>query len=112
MRSSNLSRFILAFYLVVLMLPIYWVINMSLKTNQDIVSGLTLYPHHVTFAKSLYILTDPTWVHGFQVSLTFVAINTLISVTVALPCDDVSMTLLPDQTCTCIPPAAKVGYSR
>ena len=85
MRSSGLSRFILAFYLIVLMLPIYWVINMSLKTNQDIVSGLTLYPHHVTFAKYLYILTDPTWVHGFQVSLTFVAINTLISVTVALP---------------------------
>ena len=85
MRSSNLSRIILAFYLFLLMLPIYWLINMSVKTNQDIVSGLTLYPHHVTFAKYLYILTDPTWVNGFRVSLTFVAINTIISVTVALP---------------------------
>ena len=29
-------------YLVFLMLPIYWLVNMSLKTNTEISSGLTL----------------------------------------------------------------------
>jgi glycerol transport system permease protein len=82
MRQGVLPRVILAFYLVILMLPIYWLINMSLRTNSDIVSGLALWPHNPTFEKYLQIFNDPTWVHGFGVSLTYVAINTVISVTV------------------------------
>ena len=66
-------------------LPIYWLINMSLRTNEDIMSGLVIWPRHPSLAKYYFILHDPTWVHGFLVSLTYVAINTVISVTVALP---------------------------
>jgi glycerol transport system permease protein len=67
------------------MLPIYWLINMSLRTNSDIVSGMALWPHNPTLEKYFKIFNDPTWVHGFGVSLTYVAINTVISVVVALP---------------------------
>ena len=85
MRQGALPRIILAVYLVVLMLPIYWLINMSLRTNSDIMSGMALWPHHPTLEKYFQIFSDPTWVHGFGVSLTYVAINTVISVAVALP---------------------------
>ena len=37
-------------YIIVLLLPIYWLINMSFKTNGEIVSSLTLYPHAPTIA--------------------------------------------------------------
>jgi glycerol transport system permease protein len=85
MRQGLVSKFVLVAYLVLLMLPVYWLINMSLRTNSDIMSGLTLWPHHPTLEKYVGIFNDPSWVHAFGVSLTYVAINTIISVTVALP---------------------------
>src|ERR1039458_1044389 len=85
LRSGVLPKVGLVIYLVCLMLPIYWLINMSLRSNEDIMSGLSILPHHPTLTKYFFILNDPTWVHGFLVSLTYVAINTVISVTVALP---------------------------
>jgi glycerol transport system permease protein len=85
MKHSLAARIGLIVYLVLLMLPIYWLINLSLRSNEDIMSRMALYPPHPTLAKYVSILSDPTWVHAFGVSLTYVAINTVISVTVALP---------------------------
>ena len=85
MRRSIAPKLGLTLYLIMLMLPVYWLINMSLRTNADIVSGLALFPRHPTLEKYIAIFQDPTWVHAFGVSLTYVAINTVISVTVALP---------------------------
>ena len=36
-------------YLFFLMLPIYWLINMSLKTNTEISTTMTLWPREITF---------------------------------------------------------------
>jgi glycerol transport system permease protein len=80
-----LPRLGLWLYLICLMLPIYWLINLSLRTNEDIMAKMEAWPHHITFVKYAEIFRDPTWVHAFGVSLTYVAINTVISVTVALP---------------------------
>jgi glycerol transport system permease protein len=85
MRSGLASRIVFAVYLLLLMLPIYWLISLSLRTNEDIMSGLMFYPHHPTIEKYVAIFNDPTWVHAFGVSLSYVALNTIISVTVALP---------------------------
>src|ERR1700722_21040072 len=85
MRRGSLSNCVIVLYLIVLMLPIYWLIKMSLQTNATIMSGLTLWPWHPTLEKYRDIFNDPTWVHAFVISLTYVAINTVISVTVALP---------------------------
>src|ERR1700744_1710656 len=85
MKGGILPKIGLVFYLVCLMLPIYWLINMSLRSNEDIMSGLAIWPRHPSLVKYFFILQDPTWVHGFRVSLTYVAINTVISVAVALP---------------------------
>ena len=72
-------------YLLVLFLPIYWLLNMSFKTNDEITSHLSLWPHHVSFANYGHIFSDPAWYLGFLHSLEYVLLNTVISVTVALP---------------------------
>ncbi|WP_159711370.1 carbohydrate ABC transporter permease [Geminicoccus flavidas] len=75
----------LVVYFVFLLLPIYWLVNMSLKTNQEILSGLTLFPREPTLANFHTILTDPSWYMGYVNSLIYVVMNTVISLSVALP---------------------------
>lgn len=72
-------------YVVFLLVPIYWLLNMSLKTNQEILSGLTLFPKELTFANYAVIFSDPAWYSGYINSLIYVATNTVISLAVALP---------------------------
>ncbi|KAA0572623.1 MULTISPECIES: carbohydrate ABC transporter permease [Azospirillum] len=67
------------------MLPIYWMVNMSFKTNEEILSGLTLYPHNPTLRNYAVIFTDPSWYSGYINSIYYVTLNTIISLTVALP---------------------------
>ena len=67
------------------MLPIYWLVNMSLKTNTEITTGLTLWPREITFENYVKIFTDPSWYGGYINSLTYVIINTVLSISLALP---------------------------
>ncbi len=72
-------------YILFLMLPIYWLVAMSFKTTNEILSGFTLFPQTWTFANYIEIFTDPTWYWGYINSIIYVTINTVISITVALP---------------------------
>jgi glycerol transport system permease protein len=74
-----------AIYILFLMLPIYWLLNMSFKTTNEILRGFTLYPHDFTLESYREILTNPVWYSGYINSIIYVTINTLISVSVALP---------------------------
>ncbi|MFS2008515.1 carbohydrate ABC transporter permease [Azospirillum sp. CT11-132] len=67
------------------MLPIYWMVNMSFKTNEEILSGLTLFPRNPTLQNYVTIFTDPSWYSGYINSIYYVTLNTVISLTVALP---------------------------
>ena len=67
------------------MLPIYWMLNMSLKTNEEIVGVFSLWPQQLTFANYHTIFTDPSWYSGYINSMIYVALNMVLSVTVALP---------------------------
>ncbi len=82
---SNKSAFVMTLYILFLMLPIYWLINMSLKTNQEILSSFSLWPTHLTFDNYKVIFTDASWYNGYLNSITYVVMNTLISLAVALP---------------------------
>ena len=73
------------FYIVFALLPIYWMLNMSLRTNEEILSTFSLFPNHLTFANYMTIFTDASWYSGYINSLIYVAINTVVSVLVALP---------------------------
>jgi glycerol transport system permease protein len=72
-------------YLLFALLPIYWMINMSLKTNNEILSSFSLWPDNPTLENYYKIFTDPSWYSGYINSLIYVAINTVITLTVALP---------------------------
>jgi glycerol transport system permease protein len=76
---------VMTLYLLFLMLPIYWLVNMSLKTNTEITSGLTLWPREITFDNYIKIFTDESWYSGYINSLTYVIINTVLSIAFALP---------------------------
>jgi len=86
-------------YIVFLMLPIYWLLAMSFKTTNEILGGFTLWPQTFTTENYDTILCglpdiwggavpqgcDTTWIWGYVNSLTYVTINTVISLAVALP---------------------------
>lgn len=72
-------------YIVFLMLPIYWLLNMSFKTTNEILGSFTLWPQKFTLENYVVIFTDPVWYNGYFNSLSYVAINTVLAVAVALP---------------------------
>jgi len=81
----NSRVIVMTLYLVFLLLPIYWLLNMSLKTNTEILNEFTLWPRDLTLANYATILTDPAWYMGYVNSLIYVSLNTVISLAVALP---------------------------
>ena len=81
----NGAAVVMVIYILFLMLPIYWLVNMSFKTNQEITSTFTLFPQTFTLANYQTILTDPSWYMGYVNSLIYVVMNTVISLAVALP---------------------------
>ncbi|PKP73086.1 MAG: sugar ABC transporter permease [Alphaproteobacteria bacterium HGW-Alphaproteobacteria-6] len=82
MRKRSLIPLI---YILFLMLPIYWLVAMSFKSTQEILGGFSLFPQTWTLASYRTIFTDPTWYWGYLNSIAYVSLNTVISVTVALP---------------------------
>ncbi|WP_334186970.1 carbohydrate ABC transporter permease [Noviherbaspirillum sp.] len=83
--QKRLTVPILVIYLLLSLLPIYWMLNMSLKTNEEIVGALTMWPNNLTFDNFKTIFTDPSWYDGYINSIIYVAINMVLSVTIALP---------------------------
>lgn len=79
------SVLVMLLYLLFLMIPIYWLISMSFKTNLEIVGGFSLYPRDFTLQNYVTILTDPSWYMGYINSIIYVVMNTVISVGAALP---------------------------
>ncbi|MFC3283120.1 carbohydrate ABC transporter permease [Litchfieldella rifensis] len=72
-------------YIIFLMLPIYWLIIISVQPNGEILGGFNLWPETLTFDNYIKIFTSSTWYWGYLNSLTYVILNTAISLTVALP---------------------------
>ncbi|MDJ0935965.1 MAG: carbohydrate ABC transporter permease [Kiloniellales bacterium] len=75
----------LIIYFGFLLLPIYWMLNMSLQTNADILADFSLFPRNLTLQNYVKIFEDPSWYWGYLNSIIYVSINTAISLTVALP---------------------------
>lgn len=75
----------LAAYLALIMLPVYWMLNMSLRTNADIMADFALIPTNLTFENYIKIFTDSTWYSGYINSIIYVVMNTVISLVTALP---------------------------
>jgi len=76
---------VMSAYLAFMMIPIYWLVIMSFKPNSEILGAVTLWPRSFTLANYGRIFSDPTWYMAYVHSLTYVAINTVLSLAVALP---------------------------
>lgn len=72
-------------YVVLLLVPIYWLITMAFKTNGEIAGGITLFPQSPTLANFRIIFGDSAWYFGYVNALIYVVINVIISVGVAIP---------------------------
>lgn len=85
MKMNKRKGFGITVYIILLMLPIYWLLNMSFKTNQEILGQLTFFPHDFTLANYATIFTDPSWYSGYINSMIYVSMNVVITLLVALP---------------------------
>jgi len=72
-------------YILFLLVPIYWLLNMSFKHNDEILGSLTLWPNNFTFDNYIVIFTDPSWYMGYVNSMIYVSMNMVITLVVALP---------------------------
>lgn len=78
-------RILLVGYGIYLLIPLYWLVTISLQANADIVSGFSVIPDAVSFANFAEISASEVWRSAFANSLTYVVLNSGISLLVAIP---------------------------
>ena len=79
------GKILLGVYFLFIILPLYWMIKMSLQSNEDILGAFSFFPVNPSFDNYVTIFTDPSWYTGYLNSLTYVFMNMAISLSVALP---------------------------
>ena len=72
-------------YFIALFIPIYWMLNTSLKTDNEILKGLTFFPQDLTFKNYIEIFTSSLWRNSFLNSIIYVCMNVVISLVAAIP---------------------------
>src|SRR5262245_15901559 len=85
MNRRTLRVLALAGWAAYLLLPVYSLVAMALRTNESILSERSVLPTQPTLANFAEIFADPSWYQAFGHSLAYVAINTVVSILVALP---------------------------
>jgi len=76
---------LLGLYLCFQMMPIYWLVRMSLMQPADIMSSSAFLPTAPSFDNYTTIFTDPAWYMSYVNSLSYVVLNVIITLLVALP---------------------------
>ena len=61
---SKIKWLVPTLYIIFLMLPIYWLLNMSFKTTTEIINVYSLWPKDFTLENYVTIFTDSTWYMG------------------------------------------------
>ncbi len=78
-------QYYLVLFLVLLAIPIYWMLNMSLKPNSEILQQLTFYPHNFTLANYKEILGSEFWRQGYINSILMSSMNVVFVTVAAVP---------------------------
>jgi len=76
---------VVSLYVVFLLIPLFWLITLSFKTEVEITQHFTIWPHDPTLDNFLLIFTVSSWWMGYVHAGIYVVMNVLISLTVALP---------------------------
>ncbi|ALU87985.1 carbohydrate ABC transporter permease [Herbaspirillum rubrisubalbicans] len=85
-QDQSITRvLVMLLYIAFTLIPLYWLLNTSLKTNEETLSVFTLWPNAPTLDNYKVIFTDPSWYSGYINSIIYVAMNTVMSLLVALP---------------------------
>lgn len=79
------SHLIITIFIIFLMIPVYWLILMSFKTNAEIGGVLTFFPVAPTFAGYQTIYSDPAWYMGYFNAAAYVLLNVAMTILVAVP---------------------------
>ncbi len=74
-----------AIFVFFVMIPVYWLIAISLQSTGSSSPSLVLFPAEPTLSNFKFILSDPDWYFGYINALIYVTINMVISMCVALP---------------------------
>lgn len=78
------SKTVLA-YTVFLLVPICWLAVLSLQPDSVSRSTLTIWPDPLSLENYRFVFSRDDWVTGYANALIYVAINMIITLTVALP---------------------------
>lgn len=78
-------RTLLWLYGLYLLLPIYWLITVALQSSADVVGEFQVVPTRITFANFAEILNSAVWRDAFANSISYVLLNSAISLAVAVP---------------------------
>jgi glycerol transport system permease protein len=80
-----LSWFITALYILFLMIPVYWLVVISFKDNNEVMNSFSVLPQQPTLRNYKVIFTDYSWYVGYINSTIYVVMNMIFSVLLALP---------------------------
>src|SRR5688500_9580381 len=78
-------KLVLVLYMLFSLLPIWWMVHMSLRDNAAITGAFAWFPESFSLANYARIFGDASWYEGYLNSMLYVAMNTVMSVTLALP---------------------------
>ncbi len=84
-RLPSFASVFIVVYIAATLLPLYWMLSMSLRTNEAILGAFAWAPESLSWNNYRTIFTDASWYSGYINSMIYVAMNTVLSVTVALP---------------------------
>jgi len=79
------NRIWLIVFFIFLLIPIYWMLNMSFKPNQEILQKLTWYPHNFTLKNYAQIVTSDFWRQGYINSISMSVMNVIFVMVAAIP---------------------------
>ena len=81
----TVRRIGLTLFILFLLIPIYWLVMMSFKSNTEITTQLTFFPNHWTLVHYDDIFSSGKWTGSFLHSLSYVVINVAITLPLAIP---------------------------
>lgn len=84
-RRRVVTASLLGLFLIFQALPIYWIVRMSLMTPANVLSRPDFFPVEPSLDNYRTIFSDPSWYMSFLNQITYVCLNTVISLAVALP---------------------------
>jgi glycerol transport system permease protein len=85
-QSRNFSSLIITIlYILFLMIPIYWLIVISFKENNEVMNSFSIIPQKPTLRNYGVIFTDYSWYVGYINSTIYVVMNMVFSILLALP---------------------------